>query len=189
MKKILALLLSVTMALGLTACLDDSTDALLGELVNDALDALEATDTYDTDEAPDTWYGETEESWYDTTQSTNTSDLDPEGWYYSAEDVSEYLYTYGCLPENFITKSEAREMGWEGGSVEVYAPGCAIGGDVFGNREGLLPEEGDRVYYECDIDTNGQSSRGAKRLVYSNDGLIYYTEDHYETFVLLYGEE
>ena len=103
--------------------------------------------------------------------------------------MSLYLYSYGYLPENFITKSEARDLGWEGGSVERYAPGYAIGGDVFGNREGLLPEAEDRTYYECDIDTNGQDSRGAKRLVFTDDGLIYYTEDHYENFELLYGEE
>ena len=115
--------------------------------------------------------------------------IDEGGWYYSAEDVSLYLYTYGHLPENFITKSEARDLGWDGGSVEDYAEGCAIGGDKFGNREGLLPKASGRQYYECDIDTNGKDSRGAKRIVYSNDGLIYYTDDHYETFTLLYGEE
>ncbi len=113
-------------------------------------------------------------------------DIEEGGTYNSAEDVSLYLYTFGCLPENYITKSEARELGWSGGSVEQYAPGCAIGGDKFGNREGVLP---DGKYHECDVDTIGQSSRGAKRLVYSDDGRIYYTEDHYETFTLLYGEE
>ena len=77
-------------------------------------------------------------------------------------------------------------MGWTGGSVEKYAPGCAIGGDKFGNREGVLPAGN---YHECDIDTIGGTSRGAKRIVYSDDGRIYYTEDHYETFTLLYGEE
>ena len=112
-----------------------------------------------------------------------------DGHYYSAEAVALYLHTYGHLPENFITKTEARELGWDGGSVEPYAPGCAIGGDKFGNREELLPKASGRQYYECDIDTNGQDSRGAKRLVYSNDGLIYYTDDHYESFTLLYGEE
>lgn len=112
--------------------------------------------------------------------------LDEDGTYNSAEDVSLYLYTYGHLPGNYITKNEARELGWTGGSVEQVAPGCAIGGDAFGNREGVLP---DGKYRECDIDTLGQSSRGAKRIVYSDDGRIYYTEDHYETFALLYGEE
>ena len=89
----------------------------------------------------------------------------------------------------YNTKSEARNLGWTGGSVEQVAPGCAIGGDRFGNREGILPAAQGRSYYECDIGTIGESSRGAKRLVYSDDGLIYYTEDHYETFTLLYGEE
>lgn len=115
--------------------------------------------------------------------------IDEDGWYYSAEDVGLYLYTYGCLPENFITKSEARELGWDGGSVERYGEGLAIGGDKFGNREGLLPKADGRQYYECDIDTDGENSRGGKRIVFSNDGLIYYTEDHYESFELLYGEE
>ena len=109
--------------------------------------------------------------------------------YTSAEDVAFYLNEHGQLPDNFMTKSEAKKLGWEGGSLEKYAPGMAIGGDKFGNYEGLLPEAEGRQYYECDIDTIGAGSRGAKRLVYSNDGLIYYTEDHYESFELLYGEE
>ena len=115
--------------------------------------------------------------------------LDEDTWYYGVHDVALYLSTYGHLPENYMTKDEARELGWEGGSLEEYAPGMAIGGDKFGNYEGILPEAKGRQYYECDIDTIGRDSRGAKRLVYSNDGLIYYTEDHYETFELLYGEE
>lgn len=112
-----------------------------------------------------------------------------DGSYTSAEDVALYLYTYGCLPANFMTKSEARELGWEGGGLEDIAPGMCIGGDRFGNYEGLLPEAEGRTYYECDIDTLGEDSRGAKRIVFSSDGLIYYTEDHYESFTLLYGEE
>ena len=115
--------------------------------------------------------------------------IDEDGTYNSVEDVSLYLHTYDHLPDNYITKSEARDLGWTGGSVEQVAPGCAIGGDRFGNREGILPAAQGRSYYECDIGTIGESSRGAKRLVYSDDGLIYYTEDHYETFTLLYGEE
>ena len=112
--------------------------------------------------------------------------IDEDGTYNSVEDVSLYLYTYDHLPDNYITKDEARELGWTGGSVEQAAPGCAIGGDRFGNREGLLPKAGGRQYYECDIDTIGENSRGAKRIVWSDDGLIYYTEDHYESFTLLY---
>ena len=112
--------------------------------------------------------------------------LDEDGTYNSAEDVSLYLYTYDHLPDNYITKNEARDLGWTGGSVEQVAPGCAIGGDRFGNREGILPKAEGRQYYECDIDTIGETSRGAKRIVWSDDGLIYYTEDHYKSFTLLY---
>ncbi|MBO4449312.1 MAG: ribonuclease, partial [Clostridiales bacterium] len=84
---------------------------------------------------------------------------------------------------------EARSLGWSGGSLEEYAPGKCIGGDRYGNYEGLLPEKKGRQYTECDIGTLGKSSRGAKRIVFSNDGLIYYTKDHYKTFTLMYGEE
>ena len=115
--------------------------------------------------------------------------IDEDGVYTSKEDVALYLHTYGKLPSNFITKKEAQDLGWTGGSLEPYAPGKCIGGTYFGNYEGLLPTKPGRTYAECDIGTLGKSSRGAKRLVYSNDGLIYYTEDHYETFTLLYGEE
>jgi len=115
--------------------------------------------------------------------------IDEDGWYYSKDEVALYIYTYGKLPENFITKSEAQDLGWTGGGVGSYKEGAAIGGDKFGNREGLLPKKSGRQYYECDIDTKGKGSRGAKRIVFSNDGLIYYTGDHYESFELLYGEE
>ena len=111
-----------------------------------------------------------------------------DGNYTTKEDVALYLYTYGHLPDNFITKDEARSLGWEGGGLEDVAPGKCIGGDRFGNYEGLLPKADGRKYTECDIDTLGQDSRGPKRIVFSNDGLIYYTEDHYESFELLYGE-
>lgn len=115
--------------------------------------------------------------------------LDEDGEYYSKEEVALYLNIYGHLPDNFITKKEAKKLGWSGGSLEKFAPGKVIGGDNFGNYEGNLPEKSGRKYYECDIDTYGKKSRGAKRIVWSSDGNIYYTEDHYETFELLYGEE
>lgn len=112
-----------------------------------------------------------------------------DGTYTSAADVAAYLNEFGRLPGNFITKKQAEKLGWEGGSLEPYAPGKCIGGDYFGNYEGLLPEKEGREYRECDIDTLGKRKRGAKRIIYSNDGLIYYTSDHYATFTLLYGEE
>lgn len=103
-------------------------------------------------------------------------------YYYDLVNVVLYLEVYDELPPNYITKKEAQALGWEGGSVEKYKEGAAIGGDTFGNREGLLPESDGRRYTECDIDTKGYSSRGSRRLVFSNDGLYFYTSDHYETF-------
>ncbi len=122
------------------------------------------------------------------TTAPSEAKIDEDGTYTSKDDVALYIHTYGHLPKNFVTKSEARAKGWEGGSLEDYFPGCSIGGDKFGNREGVLPKKNGRTYTECDIDTKGKKSRGAKRIVFSNDGLIYYTDDHYETFTLLYGE-
>ena len=123
------------------------------------------------------------------TPVTVDAKIDRDGTYTTKDDVALYIYTYGELPKNFITKKEAQKLGWEGGSLEPYAPGCCIGGSYFGNYEGQLPEKDGREYTECDIDTLGKKSRGAKRIVFSNDGLIYYTGDHYKTFELLYGEE
>ena len=112
-----------------------------------------------------------------------------DGRYNSKEEVALYIHLYGHLPDNYLTKREAEALGWSGGSVERYAgEGAAIGGGRFGNYEGRLPEKRGRTYTECDIGTVGASSRGARRLVFSNDGLVYYTGDHYESFELLYGE-
>ena len=118
-----------------------------------------------------------------------TESLPEDGVYTTKDDVALYIHLYGHLPDNFITKDEARDLGWSGGSLEPYAPGKSIGGSHFGNYEGLLAEADGRSYTECDINTLGADSRGAERIVFSNDGLIYYTNDHYESFTLLYGEE
>ena len=180
MKRILALLLALVMAFGLFAC---GVMPLEPEYIDTWTGDSEPADVWSPDSEP------VESEPRETEPEETEALLDPYGWYYSAEDVAQYLITYGQLPVNFITKEEARELGWEGGSVQKYLEGAAIGGDKFGNREGLLPRADGRQYYECDIDTDGENSRGAKRIVYSNDGLIYYTEDHYESFILLYGEE
>ena len=119
--------------------------------------------------------------------------VDEDGHYTSKEEVALYIHTYGKLPSNFISKKEAEELGWkkkdgEAGQLHAVAPGMSIGGSSFGNYEGLLPEKKGRKYYECDINyKNG--NRGAERIVYSNDGLIFYTGDHYESFEQLYPEE
>lgn len=112
--------------------------------------------------------------------------LDENGVYTTKDELALYIHTYGHLPSNFITKEEARAAGWEGGSLEPWCPGKCIGGDRFGNREGLLPDAKGRVWTECDVNTLGAKSRGAERLVFSNDGLIFYTGDHYESYTQLY---
>ena len=107
-----------------------------------------------------------------------------DGEYNDKEHVALYIHLYGKLPSNYITKKKAESLGWSGGSLEKYAPGKSIGGSRFGNNEGRLPQG--HTYYECDIDTQGKKSRGAKRIVYSTDGMVFYTDDHYETFERLY---
>ncbi len=111
--------------------------------------------------------------------------VEEDGYYSSKAEVGLYLYLYGKLPGNYLTKQEARELGWKSseGNLWEVAPGRSIGGDRFRNYEGQLPQE--KTYFECDIDYEG-GHRGAKRIVYSDDGSIYYTEDHYATFVQLY---
>ena len=116
------------------------------------------------------------------TQHSKNNILEENKYYYSKDDVALYIHTDNRLPKNFITKKEARSLGWEGGSVEKFAQGKCIGGDRFYNNEEILPVKSGRTYTECDIDTLGKNSRGAKRIVFSNDGLIFYTENHYETF-------
>jgi len=120
----------------------------------------------------------------------STTEIEESGEYISKDEVAAYLHKYGHLPDNFITKDEAKKLGWvsKEGNLGEVAPGKSIGGDYFGNYEEKLPQQDGRKYYECDVNSDG-SYRGAERIVYSDDGLIYYTGDHYETFEMLYGEE
>ena len=115
--------------------------------------------------------------------STNVVEITRDGEYTSKEDVAAYVRKFsGALPKNFITKNWARELGWQGGPLEPYAPGKSIGGDRFGNYERRLPALNGGFYKECDIDTKGKP-RGAKRLVFTSKGKrIYYSDDHYRTF-------
>lgn len=128
----------------------------------------------------------------DNSQNTNNESVKgvEEGNSYSSKDeVAEYLHKYKELPPNFITKKEAGALGWKSsdGNLWEVTDKASIGGDIFGNREGLLPKKKGRIYYECDINYQG-GYRGAERIVFSNDGLIFYTSDHYESFEELYGE-
>lgn len=128
----------------------------------------------------------------DTSQSNSSQIIKglEEGKSYSSKDeVAEYIHKYKELPPNFITKKEADALGWKSsdGNLWEVTNKASIGGDIFGNREGLLPKKKGRVYYECDINYQG-GYRGAERIVFSNDGLIFYTSDHYESFEEVYGE-
>lgn len=127
------------------------------------------------------------ESYPETTVETEVTEGEA---YSSKEEVAEYLYIFEELPPNYLTKSKARELGWDNskGNLWEVAEGMSIGGDYFGNYEGALPEKEGRDYYEADINYQG-GYRNAERIVFSDDGLIFYTDDHYETFEQLYGEE
>ncbi len=114
--------------------------------------------------------------------------LDEDGSYTDLDHVTAYLVFYGTLPGNYMTKAEAKKLGWKTSrDLWDYAPGASVGGDAFGNREGLLPR-GD--WYECDLFYAG-GERGDQRLVYNDEGVVYYTDDGYKSFTLVYpsGEE
>jgi guanyl-specific ribonuclease Sa len=127
----------------------------------------------------------------DTTSSESstskvTTQIEEKGNYTSKDDVALYVHTYNKLPSNFITKQEAMKLGWKHkGTLDKVAPGKSIGGDKFGNFEGRLPVVAGRTYIECDIDYI-KGSRGSKRIIFSNDGEIYYSGDHYKNFEKLY---
>lgn len=129
---------------------------------------------------------------YSETETVTESDIEKnsvekDGRYTTPEDVAEYIHTFGTLPSNFITKKEAQKLGWDNkkGNLWDVTDQMSIGGDYFGNYEGLLPEADGRKYTECDVNYEG-GYRGSERIVFSNDGLIFYTNDHYESFTQLY---
>ena len=161
----------------------EETESSSLQIITDEQTQTENQNTHTSDQAST----QNEAASQTTTSESITSKINKNGTYTSKAEVALYIHTYNTLPQNFITKTQAKELGWSGGSLEPYAPGKSIGGDRFGNYEGLLPKQSGRKYTECDIDTKGKKSRGAKRIVFSNDGLIYYTGDHYKTFELLYG--
>lgn len=122
-----------------------------------------------------------------TESSVEKLSVEKDGRYTTPEDVAEYIHTFGTLPSNFITKKEAQKLGWDNkkGNLWDVTDQMSIGGDYFGNYEGLLPEADGRKYTECDVNYEG-GYRGGERIVFSNDGLIFYTDDHYESFTQLY---
>lgn len=213
MKRLLSIFLAMMMSFSLTACGNDQvTDAVIDvvadamiEAITDEQNAAAPTtsttvsavpeDSSSAVPPPDSSYDVSPEpSFSDAATAESPAPQQPaevslpveEGeYYYDLEHVVFYLEAFGCLPENYITKNEARKLGWEGGTPERFLEGAAIGGDRFGNREGLLPD-GD--YTECDLNTDGKNSRGAERLVFSDEGDYYYTENHYESFTQVWVE-
>lgn len=100
---------------------------------------------------------------------------------YSGADAQ--LSYFGKLPKYYITKNRARELGWVEwkGNLHDVLPDMMIGGDVYKNREGKLPCSPNRLWYEADINYE-KGYRNRERILYSNDGLIFVTYDHYQTF-------
>lgn len=113
----------------------------------------------------------------------------PQGPITDVQSIADYLFANGCLPDNFMTKKEAQALGWPGGDLSRYAPGMSIGGDHFGNYEGILPQKDENgrkiTYHECDVNYT-RGSRGADRIVFSSNGHVYYTADHYNTFTEIF---
>ena len=123
----------------------------------------------------------------DSSSDVSASSVVEDGTYTSKDEVALYIHTYGHLPSNFISKTKAKKAGWVSseGNLDEVCPGKSIGGSTFYNDDGLLPDADGRTWKECDINYTG-GFRGSERIVFSNDGLIYYTNDHYQTFEQLY---
>ena len=195
----LALLATLMVLTGLAGCSSKDVETALDVAIEvievvESLEAMETETQISSGSEQTSVQKEAQTTSEAETEAIETEDeaavIDEDGHYTSKEEVALYLYTYGKLPSNFITKKEAENLGWkkkdgEAGQLHVVAPGMSIGGSSFGNYEGLLPEKKGRKYFECDINYV-KGNRGAERLVYSNDGLIFYTGDHYESFEQLY---
>ena len=190
MKRILVCLFAVMLAaLLLAGCGGDSQTQTSAPAQTQVLTETESEAVEETEAQTDS--GAAAEMETETMAVTDTEEaglsVEEDGTYTSKEEVALYIHTYGKLPSNFVTKKEAQAAGWDNkkGNLQDVIPGASIGGDRFGNYEGILPDKKGRKYYECDIDYEG-GYRGGKRIVFSNDGLIFYTEDHYESFETLY---
>lgn len=171
-KRIVCLLLALVMALALLSGCGDVPDSVIDTAADIITEVLADA-------------GDSPSGSFAAVTVTSTQDgIDRNGKYDSPDEVALYISTYGCLPGNYITKNAAKELGWDStrGNLWEVAPGMSIGGDRFGNYEGLLPEG---EYRECDVNYSG-GFRGSERLIYGEDGSIYYTADHYESFTQLY---
>lgn len=189
---ILCLLLSMTAALLGGCMLHDGTPGSTAESVTEQ-NLAEPDETQQQEDSEretsiaDQSLPESQEEIGESLTGEKESAVTEDGTYTSAEEVAEYIHRFGHLPSNYITKKEAENLGWESsrGNLWDVAPGKSIGGSRFGNYEGELPDAKGRKWYECDINYQG-GYRNSERIVYSNDGLVYYTNDHYETFKQYY---
>lgn len=122
-----------------------------------------------------------------TSAAASQASVTEDGTYTSKDEVALYLHTYGHLPSNFISKTKARAAGWVSseGNLDEVLPGKSIGGSTYYDDDGDLPAADGRTWTECDIDYHG-GYRGSEREIFSNDGLVFYTDDHYQTFEQLY---
>lgn len=95
--------------------------------------------------------------------------------------VIHYVKQNHRLPDYYITKNQARNLGWNPskGNLCDVAPGKAIGGDRFGNRERMLPDG--KTYFEADVNYHC-GSRQADRIVFTKDGEVYLSKNHYKSF-------
>lgn len=178
--RLLALLLALMLAAGLlTAAVADDWREQLRELYG-------LSDDYEVEDGSN----QTEVYDYVSDEDDKQTEVEFELPVTDPQQIVNYLYLYGELPENFITKKEAKALGWDSSYNYVgdVAPGKSIGGDRFFNIEGLLPEKKGRTWYECDANYRGKK-RDAQRLLYSSDGLYYYTDDHYHTFTQMFPED
>ena len=195
-KRIIALLLMLALSLGLlTGCAvvesartvnTPSEDLVLIEDEDKQSNEITGTDgeTPLPEDGQDQLNEEEPAQENDGAEEAGIETVSEDGEYTSPEEVAEYIHTYGHLPSNFITKNEAKELGWDSAAGNLWdvAPGKSIGGDRFGNYEGLLPEG---RWKECDVNYSG-GYRGSDRLVFNADGAVYYTSDHYKSFTQLY---
>ena len=190
-RRLAALALTLAFALSFCAC-SDLADAALSEaadaVLSQAQSALDEADAAQSGtDAVSAAASNADEQDNQEESGLKEQTLAEDGWYYSRDDVALYLHTYNHLPTNYLTKNEAEALGWNNkeGNLWDVADGCCIGGNKFGNYEGRLPEKSGLTWHECDVNYQG-GYRGSDRLLYSTDGLIYYTEDHYNTFTQLY---
>lgn len=119
-------------------------------------------------------------------KAVENSEILENGKYYSKDQVALYLHKYKKLPSNYLTKLEAKKLGWDSskGNLWDVTDKGVIGGDRFSNREGKLPSG--KKYFEADVNYKG-GFRGSDRLVYTKQGhVIYFTGDHYKNFEVLY---